>query len=304
MQISTFSSFQVGSYDMSNLQSGIQSLQEQLDTQNSVNKPSDNPVASTQILQLDASQGRTNQFVTNNQNASAQLSLVDTTLGSASNLLSNLKSLTVEAGNGIMTTTQLQMIQQQVNQDYTQLMSYANATNGNGEYLFGGNKVASPPFSADNSLTATYNGDSGQRMVQITDSSSVPVTQAGSQVFGNATSPTALFDSMQQLSQLLGQSPKPSTFTTQLSSIMDSLDTAQTKIMTTQAAVGAAEVENNDIQTSNTQLSTQYQTAVDNLQSLNMPQAISNFTMEQTSLQYTQQVYAKVTALSLFNYLQ
>jgi flagellar hook-associated protein 3 FlgL len=35
-----------------------------------------------------------------------------------------------------------------------------------------------------------------------------------------------------------------------------------------------------------------------------MPQAISNFTMEQTSLQYTQQVYAKVTALSLFNYLQ
>jgi flagellar hook-associated protein 3 FlgL len=304
MQISTFSTYAVGTYDMDNLQTTIQSLQQQIDTQNRVNNPSDDPVASTEILQLNESSGRNTQFISNNQGVSSQLSLIDTTLSSVSSLLSSVKSLTVQAGDGVITPTQLGMIQQTVNQDYNQLMGYANATNGRGEYLFGGNQVANPPFSADNALTATYSGDTGQRMVQITDSSSVPVTQVGSQVFGNATSPTALFDSMQKLSQLLAQNPSPANYATQLSSIMDSLDSAQTQIQTTQAAVGAAEGENTDTKASNTTLGTQYQSAVDGLQSLDMPQAISNFTMANTSLQYSQQVYAKVTALSLFNYMQ
>jgi len=304
MNISTYSSFAIGAFDMSNLHATIQSLQQQLDTQQRVNTPSDDPVAATQILQLNQSSGRNTQFINNTKGVSSSLTMIDSALTSSTNLLSNMKSLVVQAGNGSLDTSQLKMIQQQVNQRYSELMGYANATDGRGGYVFGGNQVGNPPFVADATMTASYVGDSGQRVVQITDSRSLPVTEVGSQVFGNGTSQTAVFDAMQQFSNLLGQDPKPATYTTQLDTIMNSLDNAQSQILTAQASVGAAEQENTNTLNSNQGLDIQLQTAVGDLQSLDLPKAISDFTMAQTSLQYSQLTYSKVTQLSLFNYIQ
>jgi len=304
VRISTNSSYAVGSFDMDNLQSNIQHMQQQMDTLQRVNTPSDDPVASTQILQLNQSSGRNSQFLNNTQGVNAQLTMVDQALGNTSTLLSNMKSLVVQAGNGAIDSQQLKMMQQQVNQNFTELIGYGNATDGRGDYLFGGNRVRTPPFVADSAMTTSYTGDTGQRVVQITDSRSLPVTQVGSLVFGNGSSPTALFDAVQQFSQLLGQDPKPADYPTQLSTIMNSLDDAQNQILTSQAAVGAAEQENNNTQESNQGLGVQYQTAVNHLQSLDLPKAISDFTMAQTSLQYSQLTYSKVTKLSLFDYIQ
>jgi flagellar hook-associated protein 3 FlgL len=103
---------------------------------------------------------------------------------------------------------------------------------------------------------------------------------------------------------LLGQDPKPVNYMTQLDSVMSRLDNAQSQILTAQAAVGAAEQENSNTLASNQSLSVQYQSAIGNLQNLDLPKAISDFSMAQTSLQYSQLAYSKVTQLSLFNYLQ
>jgi flagellar hook-associated protein 3 FlgL len=288
---------------MDNLQQTIQNLQSQIDTQQRVNKPSDDPVAATQILQLNQSSGRNTQFVSNGQNVKSQLSLIDTALGNASNMMASLKSMVVQAGNGTIDASQLQMMQQQVNQDISEMLSYANATDGRGDYLMGGNKISSPPFSY-NGAQYVYNGDSGQRQVQITDTRSLPVSLDGSKVFGSTTDPAALLNAMQSFSTLLGQNPKPANYQTQLNTIMSSLDNAQQQVLTSQASVGAAEQENNNTLSSNQSLTVQYQTAVGDLQNLDMPKAISDFTMAQTSLQYTQLTYSKVTQLSLFNYIQ
>ena len=303
MYISNYTKYATGTFDIDNLQNSINSLQQQLDTQLRVNKPSDDPVAATQILQLDQSSQRNQQFVTNGQTVSSNLGLVSTALGNALNTLASMKSLVVQAGNGTLNATQLQMLQQQVNQNYNELLSYANATDGRGSYLFGGNKIDNPPFSADVALTATYQGDTGQRVVQIGDSRSLPVTMVGTQIFGNATSGTALFDAVQQLSQLLGTNPKPATYDTQLQAIMSSLDNAQNVALTNQASIGAALRESNTAQSSGQGLNLQYQTAIGNLQNLDLPKAISDLTMAQTALQYSNITYSKVTQLSLFNYI-
>lgn len=304
MHISTYSSYAIGAFDMDNLHTTIQDLQQQLDTQQRVNTPSDDPVAATQILQLNLSSGRNTQFISNNKGVDSQLTMVDTALTSSTNLLSNMKSLVVQAGNGALTPEQLGMIKQQVDQRYTELMGYANATNGRGDYLFGGNMVDNPPFTADAALNPTYSGDHGQRSVQITDSRNLPVTQDGSQVFGNATDPTETFKALKAFSDLLGQNPRPANYTTQLNAITSRLDDAQNRILTVQASVGAAEQENTNSKSSNDALGVQYQAAIGNLQSLDLPKAISDFTMANTSLQYSQLTYSKVTQLSLFNYIQ
>ena len=305
MQISSYSKYAIGTFDMDNLQQTIQNLQEQLDTQQRVNKPSDDPVAATQILQLNQSSGRNTQFISNSQNIKSQLGMVDTALGNTANLLASMKSLVVQAGNGALDAKQLQMMQQQINQNLNELLNYANATDGRGDYLMGGNKIDNPPFSLNTATgTYVYNGDSGQRQVQITDTRSLPVMLNGSEAFGNASDPAALLNAVQQLSQLLGQTTKPANYQTQLDSIMSSLDNAQQQLLTAQASVGAAEQENNNTLNSNQGLSVQYQDAIGNLQNLDLAKAISDFTMAQTSLQYSQLTYTKVTQLSLFNYVQ
>lgn len=304
MYISTYSTYAVSIFDIQNLQSSIQTLQQQLNTQQRVNTPSDDPVTATRILELAQATGMNTQFINNTKGVSAQLGLMDNTLLAANKLLSNLKALVVQAGDGALAPVQLQMIQQQALQNFNELLSYANATNGRGDYLFGGNKMDNPPFAADSALNTTYNGDSGVRVIQITSSRTLPLTQAGSLVFGNATSDTAIFDDLQQLYNLLGQNPKPANYVTQLDTIMNNLDNAQNQILTVQAAIGAAEQENNNTQNANESLDVQYNKAIGDLQNLDLAKAISDLTLALSSLQYSQLVYTKMTDLFLFNYIK
>jgi flagellar hook-associated protein 3 FlgL len=70
-------------------------------------------------------------------------------------------------------------------------LALANTTNGNGEYIFGGYLAQSQPFSLT-AAGATYNGDQGQRQVQIAAGQTVADGDNGDTVFnqiktGNGT---------------------------------------------------------------------------------------------------------------------
>jgi len=303
MQISTFSTYYTSANGMSNLQSTLQSLQMQLDTQKRVVNPSDDPVASSQILQLNQSNGVNDQFITNNKSVESTLAISETAINSSINVMQAMKELAVQAGNGALSTTQLQSMQLQVSQYFNQLVGNANTTDGVGTYLFAGTKDTSPPFTADSTLTATYGGDTGQRLVQISSSRSLPVNEVGSSVYGNASSPTALFDTVKSFYNLLGQNPKPANFATQLTTIMGNMDQATQNLTNAQASIGARRKENQDTQSAASGATLQYQTAISSLQDLDLPKAISDFSLTQASLQYSQLTFTKVTSLSLFNYI-
>lgn len=303
MRISTATSYLTGTYDMQSLQSQLQSLQSQLDTQKRVVTPADDPVAAARILQLNQSDGMNTQFITNTKAVESTLSLAESQLTNASNLLTSLKASAIQAGNTVLSSDQLLMIQKQVQEGISEMTGYANATDGKGNYLFSGNKVDTPPFVLDATYAATYQGDTGQRNVPISASRSMQISDAGSNIFGNATSQTAVFDALKSLNDLLAQNPKPSTYSTDMGNIVSALDTAQKNLATNIASIGARRQENQSVQDMGTQLGLQYKSGISDLQDLDMPSAITSFTQTQTSLKYSQLVYNKVTSLSLFNYM-
>lgn len=303
MRISTATSYLTGTYDMQSLQSQLQSLQSQLDTQKRVVTPADDPVAAARILQLNQSDGMNTQFITNTKAVESTLSLAESQLTNASNLLTSLKASAIQAGNTVLSSDQLLMIQKQVQEGISEMTGYANATDGKGNYLFSGNKVDTPPFVLDATYAATYQGDTGQRNVPISASRSMQISDAGSNIFGNATSTTAVFDALKSLNDLLAQNPKPSTYSTDMGNIVSALDTAQKNLATNIASIGARRQENQSVQDMGTQLGLQYKSGISDLQDLDMPSAITSFTQTQTSLKYSQLVYNKVTSLSLFNYM-
>lgn len=311
MRVSTATTYMVGTYDMQSLQSSLQKLQLQLDTQKRVVTPADDPVAAARILQLTQSDGRNTQFIANNKAVESTLSMSETALTQSSDLLSTIKSLAIQAGNAALDDSQLKMLQQQLQGNINEMVGYANSTDGRGNYLFSGDKVDVAPFVLDGStFGVTYQGDSGQRDVQISPSRQMQISEAGSNVFGDGLATGTLFKTLQDFNKLLGDgragaavATPPYDYSAQLSTVLANLDSAQNTLSQSVASIGARRSENDNVQNMGEDLTLQYQTSISNLQDLDMPKAISDFTMAHTSLQYSQQIYSKMMSLSLFNYI-
>ncbi|UTH73837.1 flagellar hook-associated protein FlgL [Chromobacterium sp. IIBBL 290-4] len=307
MRISTNTLYSAGVNNMSALQLDLNQLNMQIDTGKRVVTPADDPVAATRIELLSSSSGQNDQYGKNTQAVDSWLSLSDNAVQNAVKLMASMKSQAIYAGNGSLSPSELQQIQKTVGEGIAELTGYANATDGNGNYLFSGNLVNTAPFSVNMSVSppvTTYNGDNGQRSVQVSASRTMTISDPGNVVFGTpGGSGTAAFDSLASLYNLLGQNPSPANYNAQLTGIINQLTNVSQQMTVAGSSVGAREQENANLQGMSTSLNLQYNTAISNLQNVDMAQAISNFTLTQTSLQYTQKTYAQVSQLSLFNYI-
>lgn len=313
MRISTNSTFISATGDLQGNQFNLNKLQIQLASQKRVVTPSDDPVAASQILELSQSDGRNSQFLENTKAAESALAFSETALSQASDVFTNLKTFAIQAGNGSLTPEDLRAIQAQVRAEFDQLVSVANATDGRGHYLFAGNAIDNPPFVADSNLNVSYQGDSGQRDVQISDQRQIPISQAGSLVYGgnqldSATGTalysgdTAAFQMLKDFHDLLGNSGS-ATFDADLAKAVEGIDKFHQNVLTKVAEIGSYRMENESLATMGEDLNVQYKASISKLEDLDLPKAISDFTLAQTALQYTQLTFQKVQGLSLFNYL-
>jgi flagellar hook-associated protein 3 FlgL len=66
---------------------------------------------------------------------------------------------------------------------YQELLGLANATDGNGLYLYSGYQGSTAPFAENGPGVVAYRGDQGQRLVQISPSRQVPTSNAGQRYF-------------------------------------------------------------------------------------------------------------------------
>ncbi len=85
-----------------NLQASMQrltSLQSQAGTQKLITKPSDDPAATAQSMQIRASQRALTQYGTNIDNGLAWLTAADSALSAATSALGQVRDLTVQGAN-------------------------------------------------------------------------------------------------------------------------------------------------------------------------------------------------------------
>lgn len=166
--------------------------QEQVSTGLRVNSPSDDPVAAARIAQLDASLSRLDQYHANTLFARNQLGLEEEALTEAIGNLQRIRDLTLQANNASTSAADRRIIAGEIRQQKLALLALANTTDVDGRHLFGGYRETATPFVADASGTIVYNGDQGQRTLQISDSRFVAINDSGADVFqriaeGNGT---------------------------------------------------------------------------------------------------------------------
>ncbi|MFC7514196.1 flagellar hook-associated protein FlgL [Herbaspirillum sp. GCM10030257] len=184
MRISTNMMYEIGSRKIGDLQHGLVKTQQQLSTQKRVLTPADDPVAAASILGITQSLSMNEQFAVNRQNAKNYLSQEESILQSVTSLLQDAKTLVVNAGNGAMEDSQRKFLSAELRGRVDELLGLANSRDGAGNFMFGGFQISSQPFSAI-PTGAQYNGDQGQRMLQIGASRHIALNDTGSSVFEN-----------------------------------------------------------------------------------------------------------------------
>ena len=184
MRISTLSIYSNATSQLNTLQSSLARTQMQLSTNRRILTPADDPVASARALEVSQSKEMNAQFATNRSSARSSLSTVEGTLQNVGDLLQDIQELAVSAGNGTLLPSDRQAKATELEGRLQDLLGLANSTDGAGGYLFSGYMATTQPFSSTPS-GATYNGDQGQRQLQVGASRTMPLSASGSAVFVN-----------------------------------------------------------------------------------------------------------------------
>ncbi|NKE66165.1 flagellar hook-associated protein 3 [Ramlibacter sp. RBP-2] len=182
MRISTQAFFERNAAGMGRLQQKLFQVQQKIGAGSKFITPSQDPVAAARALGVSQSLAETSQYAASRSRAGQSLAMEETALQSATRVLQEVKALIVQAGNGTLTDADRATLGTALESQFAELLGVANSTDGNGQYLFAGFKGDAPPFVAQGA-TVAYNGDQGQRLVQVDVSRQMAVTDDGESVF-------------------------------------------------------------------------------------------------------------------------
>ena len=192
MRISTNTMYELGSRQISDLQTSLFKTQQQVSSGMRILSPADDPVAAAAALGMDQALAINDQFALNRSNAKSSLSEEESILQSVNVLLQSVKDAVVGAGNGALDDQQRQMYATQLRSNFDELMALANSRDSSGNYVFSGYQTSVQPY-IQSGTGATYSGDQGQRSLQVGAARQMAVSDAGSTVFESSMSGNGRF---------------------------------------------------------------------------------------------------------------
>ncbi|WP_397475590.1 flagellar hook-associated protein FlgL [Pusillimonas sp.] len=188
MRISSSLFFQTGLNSINAQQADLLHLYRQAASGQRMVTPADDPLAAAQAVNLSQSQSLNERYGANRDVLKMNLGNEENTLNSVTILLQDIKTRLVEAGNGTMSDADRATLADVLRNSKDTLFGLANATDGNGQYMFSGFAGSQPAFAKDASGAVSYAGDSGQRLIQADQTRRIHAGDLGSDVFSRAAS--------------------------------------------------------------------------------------------------------------------
>jgi len=191
MRISTSSIYNANVSLLNQQQSQLLHTQQQIATQRRLLTPADDPIAAARVLKLSQADATNSQYAINRNAVQHSASLAESVLQSVTNLLQDVRTIAVNAGNGALNHSDKQTLATDLSGRLDELLSLANSTDGVGNYLFSGFQGRTQPFSND-IAGVQYQTDDGQRMIQVGSSRQLAASDSGADIFmrvknGNGT---------------------------------------------------------------------------------------------------------------------
>jgi flagellar hook-associated protein 3 FlgL len=188
MRVSTADFYARSLATMQRRETLVAQVQRQLGSGLKLENPVDDPAGAANVSRYNAALASGDAFDATVQRANAALSAEDGTLSSVGDVLQRLRELTVQARS----VQSRAGIAAEVLELRGQLVALANSRGPDGEHLFAGYSVNTPPFQ-DGNGQVQYVGDGGQRRAEIGPGNSIAIADAGQAVFAGAPAGNGAF---------------------------------------------------------------------------------------------------------------
>ncbi|MCZ4321779.1 flagellar hook-associated protein 3 [Pseudomonas anguilliseptica] len=211
MRISSIQAFNNGVSGLGRNYSNLIRTQEQISSGNRILTPADDPVASVRLLQLEQQQAILGQYKENLTAAKNSLTQEETTITSVVNVLQRIRELAVQAGGGALSADDRKSIAKELGEREGELLNLMNSRNARGEYLFSGFLGKTEPFLRNPDGTYSYQGDEGQRSLQVAGSSNVAINDNGKRLFEDVSNANRIINALGVNNPALPTPPLPAT---------------------------------------------------------------------------------------------
>ncbi len=306
MKVSTSMFFDRASSQLGNVQGSLAKTQEQLSTGKQITKPSDAPDKASLVTRLESEIARQKSYQGNIKSIEIRLKAEETALNSTSDVMFRMKELAVQAANDTLGAADRKTISLEMTELRNQMLSLANSQDSNGNYLFAGSRVSQMPFSPDAKGVLVYKGDQARMVVGVGDNRRMNQNIPGSDAFTNVVRDDGkggrigigFFQSLGDLIDAVKGSNRVA-----IQRGISEIDSLQQGLSDATAQVGTdlnvVDSQNNVLD----EITLRLKTTMSDIQDLDYTEAITKMNKDQLALEAAQSSFAKISKLSLFNYI-
>lgn len=284
-----------------------QTAQDQISSGKQLHRPSDSPTGTVTALQLRGEVRANKKYSTNADDAMGRLGAVQDTLQNATALVAKVRELTLAAASsgGTSTPEANRARAAEIEEIKGTLIQYANT-----KYLdrpvFGG---ATPDVNAYNDVTGQYVGEeNGEMLRAIGPNAKVRVDVRGPEVFGadkvlengvEVDNPAQLFRVLDTLTTAMREGDAES-----INTGLENLDKASNLLTSTLSDVGARYNRVTQMKQSAEDRLMSVSSQLSDIEDVDLPKAIMELQLQQTSYQAALAATAKVIQPSLIDFLR
>jgi flagellar hook-associated protein 3 FlgL len=317
-RISTNQFFDTNLYGMQLAGTRMLRAQSELITQKKLQNAADNPSGAVQVLRANQTIGEYDQFLRTITTVRSRLEVTDTVLGNFGNAIIRARELTVQMGNGALNASARQGIAKEAEAILLSMQGLANSVDPDGARMFAGFKTETAPVAftsvTRNGVSSrdwTYEGDTEVRLTSITEArNDFPTTITGERIFFSGYDPAtgsatdSVFATMQKLVDIGNGGLAPGeSMADAVGDILGRIQTFSDQAFTARADIGArlVEIDSTENATENSKLS--LLKLKSEIEDVDISEAITRFTQQQTILEAARGSYARIQDLSLFKFL-
>jgi flagellar hook-associated protein 3 FlgL len=177
-------------YDLNNSLNNMSTDQNQMATGTKISEPSDDPLGTSKVMNINTQIAQNTQYSTNITDATNNLDVTDSTLGEVTSVLQRINELLVSTGDASYGSAQLTSVNDEINQEVGQASQLLN-TNYGGKYIFAGTSDDTKPTGtstdASGNTTLNYVGSDGTTAITQSLVPTPPATTlTSSQVLQNS----------------------------------------------------------------------------------------------------------------------
>lgn len=278
----------------------LSKLMEQMATQKRVNVPSDDPVASSRLVQLNREQSAITQYQSNITRLSGNLSVQESHVTALSDQLLALNDKLLAASNDTHTEKDMAGFSAEMSQMLESLVSVMNAKNEEGHFLFSGTKTNTQPVSFDSTTgTYSYNGNDASRSTTVANGIDIEENTHLAQAFSGSNNDMSMLNLLKSVSEKM-VTPGVD-YRDDLKLLLGEVKTSSDKVGSIYTELGGKQNRLTLINDAHSDIKTSHEQVIGELSAVDAATSYVNIQLYTQAVQASNKSFMMISQLSLFN---